>query len=77
MERLVADLHHPPDFARPWRERAVRATHAAILALILAGFLPNEVCVGVMFASGLDEGSEILVGPRGGRDRYPCRRSPN
>ena len=37
--------------------------HAAYLALILAGFLPNEVWrfLGVMFASGLDEGSEILV----------------
>jgi branched-subunit amino acid transport protein len=37
--------------------------HAAYLALILAGFLPNEIWrfLGVMFARGLDESSEILV----------------
>ena len=35
----------------------------AYLALILAGFLPNEIWrwLGVMFARGLDEDSEILV----------------
>jgi Branched-chain amino acid transport protein (AzlD) len=37
--------------------------HAAWLALILAGFLPNEIWrfLAVIFARGLDEGSEILV----------------
>ena len=37
--------------------------HAAYLALILAGFLPNEIWrfLGVMCARGLDESSEILV----------------
>ncbi len=42
---------------------ALSGEHAAYLALILAGFLPNEIWrfLGVMFASGLDEGSEILV----------------
>ena len=36
---------------------------AAYLALILAGFLPSEVWrwLGVVFARGLDEGSEIVV----------------
>lgn len=35
----------------------------AYLALILAGFLPNEIWrwLGVVFARGLDEGSEVLV----------------
>ena len=35
----------------------------AYLALILAGFLPNEIWrwLGVIFARGLDEDSEILV----------------
>ena len=37
--------------------------YAAYLALLLAGFLPNEVWrwLGVIFARGLDESSEILV----------------
>ena len=36
---------------------------AAWLALVLVGFLPNEVWrwLGVIFARGLDEGAEILV----------------
>jgi len=36
---------------------------AAYLALILVGFLPSEVWrwLGVVFARGLDEGSEIVV----------------
>ena len=36
---------------------------AAYLALVLAGFLPSEVWrwLGVVFARGLDEGSEIVV----------------
>lgn len=36
---------------------------AAYLALILAGFLPSEVWrwLGVIFARGLDEGSEVVV----------------
>ena len=36
---------------------------AAYLALILAGFLPNEIWrwLGVVFARGLDEDSEIVV----------------
>lgn len=36
---------------------------AAYLALILAGFLPNEIWrwLGVIFARGLDEDSEIVV----------------
>jgi branched-subunit amino acid transport protein len=42
---------------------ALSGEHAAYLALILAGFLPNEIWrfLGVMFARGLDESSEILV----------------
>lgn len=37
--------------------------YGAYLALILAGFLPNEVWrwLGVIFARGLDEDSEIVV----------------
>ena len=36
---------------------------AAYLALVLAGFLPSEVWrwLGVVFARGLDEDSEIVV----------------
>jgi hypothetical protein len=36
---------------------------AAYLALILAGFLPNEIWrwLGIVFARGLDEDSEIVV----------------
>jgi hypothetical protein len=36
---------------------------AAYLALVLVGFLPNEIWrwLGVIFARGLDEGAEILV----------------
>ena len=35
----------------------------ALLLLVLAGFLPNEVwrMVGLWFVSGVDEGSEVLV----------------
>ena len=35
----------------------------ALLVLLIAGFLPNEVwrMVGLMFGSGVDEGSELLV----------------
>ena len=35
----------------------------ALLLLVIAGFLPNEVwrMVGVWFVSGIDEGSEMLV----------------
>ena len=35
----------------------------ALLALLLAGFLPNEIwrMIGVWFGAGLDEGSELLV----------------
>ena len=42
---------------------ALSGDYAAYLALILAGFLPNEVWrwLGVVFARGLDEGSEIVV----------------
>ena len=42
---------------------ALSGEYAAYLALILAGFLPNEVWrwLGVAFARGLDEDSEILV----------------
>lgn len=42
---------------------AFSGEYAAYLALILAGFLPNEIWrwLGVAFARGLDEGSEILV----------------
>jgi Branched-chain amino acid transport protein (AzlD) len=42
---------------------ALSGEYAAYLALILAGFLPNEIWrwLGVIFARGLDEGSEILV----------------
>ena len=42
---------------------ALSGEYAAYLALILAGFLPNEVWrwLGVVFARGLDEGSEVVV----------------
>jgi hypothetical protein len=42
---------------------ALPGEYAAYLALILVGFLPNEVWrwLGVVFARGLDEGSEIVV----------------
>jgi Branched-chain amino acid transport protein (AzlD) len=42
---------------------AVAREYGAFLALILAGFLPNEVWrwLGVIFARGLDEDSEIVV----------------
>ena len=42
---------------------ALAGEYGAYLALILAGFLPNEVWrwLGVVFARGLDEGSEIVV----------------
>ena len=42
---------------------ALSGEYAAYLALILAGFLPNELwrLLGVIFVRGLDEGSEILV----------------
>jgi hypothetical protein len=42
---------------------ALSGEYAVYLALILAGFLPNEVWrwLGIVFARGLDEGSEILV----------------
>lgn len=42
---------------------ALHGENAAYLALILAGFLPNEMWrwLGVVFARGMDEGSEILV----------------
>lgn len=42
---------------------ALSGEWAAYLALILAGFLPNEIWrwLGVVFARGLDEGSEVLV----------------
>ncbi len=35
----------------------------ALLVLVVAGFLPNEVwrMVGLWFVSGIDEGSEVLV----------------
>jgi branched-subunit amino acid transport protein len=35
----------------------------ALLVLVIAGFLPNEVwrMVGLWFVSGIDEGSEVLV----------------
>ena len=35
----------------------------ALLVLVLAGFLPNEVwrMAGLWFGAGVDEGSEILV----------------
>jgi hypothetical protein len=35
----------------------------ALLVLLLAGFLPNEIwrMVGVWFGAGVDEGSELLV----------------
>ena len=37
---------------------ALSGEHAAYLALILAGFLPNEIWrfLGIVFARGLDEG---------------------
>lgn len=43
--------------------RAFSGEWGAYLALILAGFLPNEIWrwLGVIFARGLDEGSEVLV----------------
>ncbi len=42
---------------------ALSGEYAAYLALILVGFLPNEVWrwLGVVFAGGLDEGAEVLV----------------
>lgn len=42
---------------------ALSGEYAAYLALILAGFLPNEVWrwLGVIFSRGLDESAEILV----------------
>jgi hypothetical protein len=42
---------------------AISSELGAYLALILVGFLPNEVWrwLGVIFARGLDEGSEVLV----------------
>ncbi len=42
---------------------ALSGEYAAYLALILAGFLPNEVWrwLGVILARGLDEDSEIVV----------------
>jgi hypothetical protein len=42
---------------------ALSGEYAAWLALVLAGFLPNEVWrwLGVIFARGLDEDSEIVV----------------
>lgn len=42
---------------------ALAGEWGAYLALILAGFLPNEVWrwLGVIFARGLDEDSEIVV----------------
>ncbi len=42
---------------------ALTGEFGAYLALILVGFLPNEIWrwLGVVFARGLDEGSEILV----------------
>ena len=42
---------------------ALAGEYGAYLALILAGFLPNEVWrwLGVIFARGLDEDSEIVV----------------
>jgi hypothetical protein len=42
---------------------ALSGEYAVYLALILAGFLPNEMWrwLGVIFARGLDEGAEILV----------------
>ena len=35
----------------------------ALLVLVIAGFLPNEIwrMVGLWFVSGIDEGSEVLV----------------
>ena len=35
----------------------------ALLVLLLAGFLPNEIwrMIGVWFGAGVDEGSELLV----------------
>jgi hypothetical protein len=42
---------------------ALSGEYAAWLALIVVGFLPSEVWrwLGVIFARGLDEGSEIVV----------------
>jgi branched-subunit amino acid transport protein AzlD len=42
---------------------ALSGEFAAYLALILVGFLPNEIWrwLGIVFARGLDEGSEIVV----------------
>ena len=42
---------------------ALGSEYGAYLALILAGFLPNEVWrwLGVIFARGLDEDSEIVL----------------
>ena len=50
-----------------WRERARMSeffgSPHALLVLVLAGFLPNEVwrMAGLWFGAGVDEGSEILV----------------
>ena len=45
----------------------------ALLILVLAGFLPNEVwrMAGLWFGAGVDEGSEVLVWGEGGGDRDP------
>jgi len=42
---------------------ALAGEYGAYLALVLAGFLPNEVWrwLGVVFARGLDEDSEIVL----------------
>jgi len=42
---------------------ALSGEYAAYLALVLAGFLPNETWrwLGIIFARSLDESSEILV----------------
>ena len=42
---------------------ALSGEFAAWMALVLVGFLPNEMWrwLGVIFARGLDEGTEILV----------------
>ena len=50
-------------FPRGAAMSALSGEYAAYLALILAGFLPNEVWrwLGVVFARGLDEDSEIVV----------------
>ena len=50
-------------FARGAAMSALSAEYVAWLALIVAGFLPNEAWrwLGVVFARGLDEDSEIVV----------------